>query len=261
VNDLAVSGAIPLYLSAGFIIEEGFSIEQLDQIAGSMAMEAKKAGVTIVAGDTKVVKRGQCDKLFINTAGVGRIVKERMHLYKAASIKAGDKILVTGNLGDHAIAVLAAREDLSLDEEILSDAAALNSLTEQAMQKPEQVCQMRDITRGGLATVLNEVCDRKDFGMHICEDKLPVRRSVRSICELYGFDPLYLANEGKIMMIVKEGAEDEILSRIRKHDKAKEAVIIGEITSDHPGKVTLRSSIGGLRNIDVLSGEMLPRIC
>jgi hydrogenase expression/formation protein HypE len=261
VNDLCVTGAKPLYLSAGFIIEEGFSIKDLDKIARSMAEEAKAADVQVVTGDTKVVKKGQCDKIFINTSGIGVITPDRLHLKDGSTITPGDKIIVTGNLGDHAIAILSARENLKLDEEIVTDATPLNSLTEKILKKPEDIRFMRDITRGGLATILVESCEKKKFGIQVNEKAIPVRQSVQSVCELYGFDPMYLANEGKIMLIIKAGAEESVISRIRKDGNGQEAAIIGEITETNLGKAVMISSIGGKRMIDMLSGEMLPRIC
>jgi hydrogenase expression/formation protein HypE len=261
VNDLCVAGAKPLYLSAGFIIEEGFSITDLKKIAVSMAEEASAAGIQIVTGDTKVVKKGQCDKIFINTSGIGVISPDRLHLKDSDTITPGDKIIISGTIGDHAIAILSARENLKLDEEIVSDATPLNSLTEKILENPKDIKFMRDITRGGLATILVETCERKKFGIQIDEKTLPVHQSVQSVCDLYGFDPMYLANEGKIMIIVKSGTEESILSRIRKDTYGQEAAIIGEITRTNPGKAVMISSIGGKRMIDMLSGEMLPRIC
>jgi hydrogenase expression/formation protein HypE len=261
VNDLSVSGAIPKYLTAGFIIEEGFNVNELHRIAKSMANEAKMAGVAIIAGDTKVVRHGQCDKLFINTSGLGIMPDNRCHISTGNTITPGDKILVTGTLGDHTIAILSAREKLSLDENIQSDVAPLNGLTESILSIPENIRFMRDITRGGLATILVESCQNKTFGVQIYEDSLPVKKAVRAVCELYGFDPIYLANEGKIMIIVKEGQEIKILKQLRKHPLGANAQLIGEITSEHPGRVVMESTIGGGRVIEMLSGEMLPRIC
>ena len=261
VNDLSVTGAIPKYLSAGFIIEEGFSISELDKIAASMAKEAKYAKVEIVTGDTKVVRRGQCDKLFINTSGIGVVPANRKHLKNQESIKTGDKIIVTGYLGDHAIAILAARENLSLDEQIVSDAVPLTGMIEEVLKNPEDIKFMRDITRGGLATVLVETCKKKNFGILIKEKDLPIRQSVKAVCELYGFDPIYLANEGKIVMVVKADIAETILQILKKHKYGNNASIIGEIDNEHPGKVVMQSSIGGKRMVDMLSGEMLPRIC
>jgi hydrogenase expression/formation protein HypE len=261
VNDLSVAGADPRYLSAGFIIEEGFPLADLEKIVRSMAVEAAGAGVKIVTGDTKVVKKGQCDKIFINTSGIGLVPEDRYHLKDGACIEPGDKIVVSGTLGDHAIAILSARENLRLDEAILSDAAPLNHLTSKILKTASSIRFMRDITRGGLASVLAEVCEGKPFGMHLEENSIPVRRSVLSICELYGFDPLHLANEGKIMIIVKQGEEDQILKILRQDPLGSEACIIGEITGKNEGKVLMTSSIGGTRIIDMLNGEMLPRIC
>ncbi len=260
-NDLCVSGAIPKYLSAGFILEEGFPIEDLEKIAASMAKEAKNAGILIVTGDTKVVKRGQCDKVFINTSGIGLVPKNRMHLKNQENIKAGDKIIVTGSLGDHAIAILSARENLSLDEEILSDAAPLTSMIEEVLLHPQDVRFMRDITRGGLATVLVETCKKRAYGILIRERDIPLKQSVRAVCELYGFDPVYLANEGKIMMVVKADKAQKILQTLKQHKFGKHAAIAGEVSSEHPGKVVMESAVGGKRIVDMLSGEMLPRIC
>jgi hydrogenase expression/formation protein HypE len=261
VNDLCVSGAIPKYLTAGFIIEEGFKITELKQIAKSMANEAKNAGVAIIAGDTKVVKRGQCDKLFINTSGIGILSENCSHIHRGNTIAPGDKILVSGTLGDHAIAILSARENLTLDEKIESDVAPLNLLTEKILYMPENIRFMRDITRGGLATILVESCQKKSFGILIYEDRLPVKQGVKAVCELYGFDPLYLANEGKIMLIAKKGQEEIILDKLQKDPLGTDARVIGEVTSDHPGRVIMESVIGGKRIIEMLSGEMLPRIC
>lgn len=261
VNDLCVSGATPKYLSCGFIIEEGFPIQDLEKIVESMANEAKLAGVAIVTGDTKVVKRGQADKLFINTSGIGILPAGTEHLNQQKNIESGDKIIVSGNLGDHAMAVLSAREKLQLDEPILSDVAPLNELCSKALKNPDSIKSMRDITRGGLATVLVEICEGSNFGISIYEKKLPVKQSVRSICDLYGFDPLYLANEGKIMFVIRGGNEEEILECLKTDQHGCNAVIVGEVVKNHPGKVSMRSSIGGTRMIDMLSGEMLPRIC
>ncbi|MBN1596849.1 MAG: hydrogenase expression/formation protein HypE [Bacteroidales bacterium] len=261
VNDLCVSGAIPKFLSAGFIIEEGFSLINLEKIVASMAREAKKAGVEIVTGDTKVVRRGQVDKIFINTSGIGIIPEDRFHLSEKLDPAPGDKIIITGTLGDHSIAILSAREKIPLDEIILSDAEPLTDLVNNVLRKPEEVLFMRDITRGGLATVLVEICENLKFGIEIKEADIPVFQSVKSVCELYGFDPLYLANEGKIVMIVKTGSEQRILDRIKSYDPGNRAAIIGEITIEHPSKVVIKSIIGGRRVVDMLSGEMLPRIC
>jgi hydrogenase expression/formation protein HypE len=261
VNDLCVSGAIPKFLTAGFILEEGLSIDDLEKIVVSMANEAKIAGIQIVAGDTKVVKRGQCDKLFINTSGIGILPANRQHLANTMAIIPGDKILVSGSLGDHAIAILAAREKLTVGGAICSDAYPLNNLTEKVLEHPEDIRFMRDITRGGLATVLAECAESMQSGIMIYENELPIKTAVRSVCEIYGFDPLYLANEGKIMLVVKGGQEEKILRILHADSKGLDARIIGEVTNVNPGQVIIESMVGGRRIVDMLNGEMLPRIC
>jgi hydrogenase expression/formation protein HypE len=261
VNDLCVTGATPRYMSAGFILEEGFAIDQLVRIVESMANEAHKAGILIVTGDTKVVKKGQCDKIFINTSGIGYMNPDRVHISSGSTIKPGDKIILTGSLGDHAISIMTARENLTLEEEIISDAASMNLLTEEILKVPEEIHFMRDITRGGLGTILAEICDKRSFGLEINENNLMVKRSVKAVCELYGFDPLYLANEGKILIIVNKISAEKIVKELKKNSLGENAQIIGEITDEHPGRALMKSIIGGKRIIDMLSGEMLPRIC
>ncbi len=261
VNDLCVTGAIPKFISAGFIIEEGFAIEQLIKIVESMAREAKRSGVEIVTGDTKVVKKGQCDKIFINTSGIGYLDPDRVSLSTRSLIKNGDKVIVTGTLGDHSIAVLSAREHLTLEQNIISDAAPLNMLVESILKEPGTVHFMRDITRGGLATVLNETCEKMNFGIEIDEKMIPVQRSIQAVCDLYGFDPVYLANEGKLMIIAGKSSANKILNIIRQDKHGKNAAIIGEIVNSNPGIVVMKTQIGGKRIIDMLTGEMLPRIC
>ncbi len=261
VNDLAVSGAQAQFLSCGFIIEEGFLLEDLEKIVASMAAEAQKAGVKIVTGDTKVVNRGKCDKVFINTAGIGFLPKSRHHISFADTIMPGDKIIVNGSIGDHGIAILAAREALSFRTDIVSDCAPLNGLIEQVLQEPSAIRFMRDATRGGLATVLCELASEKNLGIDIDEARIPVKEIVKGACEVFGFDPLYLANEGKVVMVVDGNMADDILTEMRKHPLGKEAVIIGEIVAGHPKKVLLETAIGGRRILDMLAGEMLPRIC
>ena len=259
VNDISVSFALPLYLSAGFVIEEGFPMETLKQITASMAETAKRAGVRIVTGDTKVVEKGGADGIFINTAGMG-IVQE--NLLPDAPITAGDKIIVNGTLGDHGIAVLSAREELPMESEIISDSAPLNNLIFPVLEKfPGKVRFMRDATRGGFATVLNEICEDKTFGVAVDEPTIPIREDVSSICEMLGFDPLYLANEGKAVFIVDGNYADEIVKYMKENPLGKDAAITGEITADHPGRVVLKTVIGGGRILDVLIGDQLPRIC
>jgi hydrogenase expression/formation protein HypE len=202
INDLSVSGAKPLFLSSGFIIEEGFPIADLEKIVQSMAEEARKTGVQIITGDTKVVKKGQCDKIFINTAGIGLIEKKHAGISKGTSIKPGDLIIVNGYLGDHEIAILAAREHLQFEEPVISDVASLNQLITSLLEAGIEIRFMRDITRGGIATILSEISGLMHVGMLIDEQSIPVREQVTGICEVYGFNPLYLANEGKVLMIV-----------------------------------------------------------
>jgi hydrogenase expression/formation protein HypE len=262
VNDLLVSGAVPQYLSAGFIIEEGLPIDTLELIVKSMAKEARNANVEIITGDTKVVKKGQCDKLFINTAGIGKSMELASHLWARPDYKPGDKIIVSGNLGDHAITILAARNNIKFEQEVISDVASLNNLIIPLLEDySASVKFMRDITRGGLATILNEVTENKPFGIELIEADLPIRNEVMGICEIFGYDPLYLANEGKIMLIVEENAANAVLEKMRSIELGKNAAIVGNITKIGAGRVSQQSVIGGSRIVDMLSGEMLPRIC
>ncbi len=261
VNDLAVSGAKPLYLSCGFIIEEGFPISDLESIVKTMAEEATKAGVKIATGDTKVVNKGKCDKIFINTAGIGLLGPERKNISFGKNIAPGDKIIVNGSIGDHGIAILAARESLSFQADIQSDCAALNGLIESCLELSSGIKFMRDATRGGIATVLCELAENKDLGIIMNETSIPVSELVKGTCEVFGFDPLYLANEGKVVMVVSKKDATKVLEKMQKHPFGQEAQIVGEIVADHPGKVLLQTEIGGRRIIDMLAGEMLPRIC
>jgi len=261
VNDLAVSGAEPLYLSCGFIVEEGLPLADLEKIVQSMAAEAAAAGVLIITGDTKVVNRGKCDKLFINTAGIGRLPADRCHIGFGNTITSGDQIIVSGCMGDHGIAILAAREDLSFRSQAVSDCASLNGLIATVLDRPADIRFMRDATRGGLATVLCELAERHETGIRISEEKIPVKELVKGACEVFGFDPLYLANEGKVVMVVAEDAAQDVLQKLRAHSLGAEAAIIGSVTADNPGKVLMDTAVGGTRLLDMLAGEMLPRIC
>lgn len=259
VNDLAVSGAKPAFLSAGFVIEEGLPIEILEKIIASMKETARQAGVQVVTGDTKVVERGGADKIFINTSGIGFLDES---LFPDNPIAAGDKIIVNGTLGDHGIAVLSAREDLPLESDIKSDTAPLNTLIFPLLEKfPGKVKFMRDATRGGFATVLNEICGKKYFGISILEKQVPVRDDVRAVCELLGFDPLYLANEGKAVFIVDPRYAEEMKTFLSSLPLGQNAAITGEVTGEHPGRVVLKTGIGGGRILDLLIGDQLPRIC
>jgi hydrogenase expression/formation protein HypE len=261
VNDLAVSGATPLYLSAGFIIEEGFPFQDLETIVRSMAAEAKKAGVVIVTGDTKVVNRGKCDKIFINTAGIGKIAKQHLHIGEGSRIKAGDKIIINGSVGDHGMAVLSARKELNIQSDIQSDCASLNGLIHEILTVSDGIKFMRDATRGGLATVLAELAEKKNFGITLEESQLLVSQKVKAFCELLGFDPLYVANEGKVVIIVDPDAAEKVIRVMVDHEFGKDARIIGEITGSYAGKAFINTGIGGKRILDMLAGEQLPRIC
>ncbi|MFP4470963.1 MAG: hydrogenase expression/formation protein HypE [Bacteroidales bacterium] len=261
VNDLAVSGAKPLYLSCGFIIEEGFPLDDLERIVASMAGEAHKAGVQIVTGDTKVVNRGKCDKVFINTAGIGVLDEEKRDISFAKNVKAGDRIVINGSIGDHGIAILAARESLSFRSEIRSDCASLNGLIEVMLHTAPVIRFMRDATRGGAATVLSELAAVSGLGVEVDEATLPVKEIVSGTCEVFGFDPLYLANEGKVIAVVPNEDAGRLVEAMQNHPLGSEAAVIGEVVETHPGKVLMQTAIGGHRIIDMLAGEMLPRIC
>jgi len=259
VNDVSMCGAIPKYISVGLIIEEGLSIKDFKLILESMAGAAKKAGVKIVTGDTKVVPRGKADKIFINTSGVGQILPGVD--VSGANAKPGDKIIVSGTIADHGITVLSSREGLKFDSDIKTDSAPLNKMVQSLIQSDCKINVLRDPTRGGLGTTLNEIASQSGVGMKIDESSLPVRGSVQGICELLGFDPLYIANEGKLIAFVPEEDAEKALEIIQKDEFGKDAVIIGEVTKADPGKVFLNTLIGGSRIIDMLTGEQLPRIC
>lgn len=260
VNDLAVSGSEPLYISVSFIIEEGFPISELEIIVESLAAEAKKAGVLIVTGDTKVVNKGKCDKLFINTAGIGRMRKEDRLISKAEDIQPGDVIIINGTIGDHGMAVMNARESFNFKTTVESDCASLNHMIRQMLDK-SAVKFMRDPTRGGVATVLNELVEKIQLGIEIDETSLPINKGVQAMCELLGFDPLHIANEGKVVIVASENEAESILNALQNHELGKRSAIIGRVVSDHPGRVVLRNETGGRRIIDSLSGDLLPRIC
>ncbi len=260
VNDLAVSGSEPLYISVSFIIEEGFPISELEIIVESLAAEAKKAGVLIVTGDTKVVNKGKCDKLFINTAGIGRMRKEDRLISKAEDIKPGDVIIINGTIGDHGMAVMNARESFNFKTTVESDCASLNHMIRQMLDK-SAVKFMRDPTRGGVATVLNELVEKIQLGIEIDETSLPINKGVQAMCELLGFDPLHIANEGKVVIVASENEAESILKSLQNHELGKRSTIIGRVVSDHPGRVVLKNETGGRRIVDSLSGDLLPRIC
>lgn len=260
VNDLAVMGARPLFLTAGFILEEGLRLDTLERVVVAMARTAREAGVEIVTGDTKVVERGAADGLFINTAGVG-VVPPGIDL-GPHRIAPGDVLLVNGPLGDHGIAVMIQREGLHFGSALESDTAPLNGLIAALLAAlPEQVHWMRDATRGGLATVLNEWAETAATGIALSESAIPVREEVRAACEFLGLDPLYAANEGKVLVAVAETAADHALALMREHPLGAQAAIIGRVTDAHPGRVVLETPYGARRILQMLTGAQLPRIC
>ncbi|MFO1058030.1 MAG: hydrogenase expression/formation protein HypE [Dongiaceae bacterium] len=259
INDLAVSGARPLYLTCAAIIEEGFPLAELRRVVRSMAETARAAGVAIVAGDTKVVGRGACDKLFINTAGIGT-VPAGLRL-GPAEIRPGDVVLVNGLLGDHGATILNARGDLALTTPIESDCAALHELIAGLLAAAPATRFLRDATRGGLAAVVNEVAEAAALGIALEETAVPIRDEVRGFCEILGLDPLYLANEGRIVAIVPEAEAAAALAALRAHPLGAAAAAIGRVTAERPGRVTMRTVLGGERVVDMLVGEQLPRIC
>ncbi len=261
VNDLAVSGAVPRYISASFIIEEGFPLQDLTLIVDSMAEEARAAGIRIVAGDTKVVEKGKCDKLFITTSGTAILDPVNDHISTGRKVRPGDKLIINGSLGNHAIAVLVARNQLSLKSPVISDCASLNQLIRNVLDKVKSVHFMRDITRGGLATILNELSSITGNGIEIDEASIPVDEPVRGLCEMLGFDPLYLANEGKILWVVGEEDHKELLNIARSHPLGTGSAVIGEIVTGKSKGVILNTSVGGKRILNMLSGMQIPRIC
>ena len=259
VNDLAVGGAKPLYLSCAVIVEEGTSVDLLRRVARSMAEAAGNAGVRIVTGDTKVVQRGACDKLFVTTTGIG-MIREGIALSVDAA-RPGDAVLVNGLLGDHGAAILCARGDMALDSLIESDCACLHGLIETLLMAAPGVRFVRDATRGGLATVLNEIAEASQVSIEIDEAATPIREQVKAFCEILGLDPLYLANEGKIVVIVPPAQVDAALAAMRAHPLGEAAGIIGRVGQDEAGRVTMRTVFGGRRIVDMLVGEQVPRIC
>lgn len=259
VNDLAMKGARPLYLSAAFVIEEGFPYSDLERIINSMVEASKEAGVQIVTGDTKVVEKGNADGLFINTAGVG-VIPEGVEI-SARNAKAGDVVIISGSIGDHGIAVLSEREGLSFHTQIESDVAPLNGLVEALLEVTQEVHVLRDPTRGGLATTLNEIAEASAVSIEIDEAAVPLKDEVLGACEMLGFDPFQVANEGKMVAVLPEKWGARALEALRKHPYGKEAALIGRVKERPRGKVILRTEIGTNRLLDMLMGEQLPRIC
>jgi len=261
INDLAVGGAVPEYLSAAFILEEGFAMADLRRIADSMAAAAAKAGVTIVTGDTKVVERGKGDGVYINTAGIGRL-REGVRL-SASSAQAGDAVILSGSIGDHGIAILSEREGLELETDVDSDSAALHTLVDAmfAASPAGALRCMRDPTRGGVASTLNEIAEQSAVGIEIDERTLVIHNAVRGACELLGLDPLYVANEGKLVAVVARESAAAVVEAMRRHPLGGDAAIVGRVTGAHAGMVTMRTAFGTSRIVDMLAGDQLPRIC
>ena len=259
VNDLAMCGAVPLYLSVGLIIEEGFSMTDLEIILNGMRIAAKKAKVKVVTGDTKVVPKGAVDKIFINSSGIG-LIPEHVNV-SGHNARPGDKVLLSGSIADHGITVLTQREGMNFDSPIVSDTAPLNHMVKRMLLACEDIHVLRDPTRGGVGTALNEIAISSKVGIRIYENKIPVKDEVSGICELLGFDPLYIANEGKLLAFIEADSADEVLKTMRKDEFGKDACIIGEVISDNPGNVFMQTRIGGTRIVDMLTGEQLPRIC
>ena len=259
VNDLSMNGARPLYLSLSAIIEEGLPLEELERIIQSIKIAAEEAEVSIITGDTKVVNQGQADKLFINTSGIG-VIPLGVDI-SGANAKAGDKVILSGTIGDHGIAIMSQREGLRFSMTLESDCAPLNKLVSQMLEASPRIHCLRDPTRGGLATTLNEFAKQSHVGIKVEEDKIPVKEEVKAACELLGFDPIYVANEGKLVAIVDPRDTDKVLAQMKQNGYGRDAAIIGEVTSDHPGRVIMKTKLGPSRIVDMLSGELLPRIC
>ena len=259
VNDLAMCGARPLYLSVGFILEEGMPMNDFWRVVQSMREAAAEAGVQLVTGDTKVVDRGKADKIFINTAGIG-IVREGVNIHPARA-RVGDKVIISGPIAVHGIAIMSVREGLEFETEIASDTAALHGLTGEILDACKDVHVLRDPTRGGVTSALSEIAQSARVGIILNEAAIPISEEVKGACEILGLDPLYVANEGKLLALVSASEADAALAAMRDHSLGKEAAVIGEVTADHPGFVVMKTRVGGTRVVDMLSGEQLPRIC
>jgi hydrogenase expression/formation protein HypE len=259
VNDLAVCGARPLYLSAGFILEEGFPVADLRRIAGSMAAAAAAAGVQIVTGDTKVVERGKADGCYLNTAGVGLLSRELT--LSATAVRPGDAIVVSGPIGEHGVTIMLARGELDIEADLVSDTAPLHDLVAAFLDAVPGVRVLRDATRGGVATILNEIAQEAQVAIVVDELEIPVHPAVTGACELLGIDPLYVACEGRFVAVVDGGSADAVIEALRGHPLGAGAAVVGYVTADPPGLVLLKTTFGGTRIIDMLVGDPLPRIC
>jgi hydrogenase expression/formation protein HypE len=258
INDLAMRGARPIFLSAGFILEEGLPMETLGNIVTAMAQACRRTGVKITTGDTKVVQKGHGDGIYINTSGIG-VIPSGVEI-GPANAHPGDALLLSGTIGDHGIAIMSVREGLAFQTEIQSDTAPLHGLVETMVAAGKVHC-LRDATRGGLAAVLNELAGASRVGIEFDERKVPLRPEVNAACEMLGLDPFYVANEGKLVAIVPAESAEQVLEAMRRHENGREAAIIGSVVERHPGLVTAKTSIGGMRVVDVPAGELLPRIC
>lgn len=259
VNDLCMCGATPQYLSMGLIIEDGFPLSDLEKILADIRNAAKRAGVMIVTGDTKVVPKGAADKIFINTSGIG-LIPEGVTI-SGERARVGDAVILSGTIADHGMAVLAQREGLSFESPVKSDSAPLNHLVKRMLASSKDIHALRDPTRGGLGTTLNEIAEASGVGILIREELVSLKRETAAICELLGFDPLYVANEGKLIAFVPSIIADKVLEEMKKDELGKDACIIGEVVADHPGRVIMETRIGGKRIVDMPAGEQLPRIC
>jgi len=259
VNDIAMCGASPLFLSVGLILEEGFPVSDLERIIGSMSTAAEKAGVTVVTGDTKVVPKGAVDKIFINTSGVG-LIPEGIEI-SSSKAETGDKIILSGTIADHGMTILIQREGMGFESSIISDTAPLNQMVSGMLSACSSIHVLRDPTRGGVGTALNEISGQSNVGINIYEDKIPVSSEVAGLCELLGFDPLYVANEGKLIAFVPHEHADKVLAKMKETIPGRDACIIGEVVESNTSKVFMKTRIGGTRIIDTLTGEQLPRIC
>lgn len=259
VNDLSMQGAVPLYLTLGLILEEGLPMSDLERIIDSVADACRESGVRIVAGDTKVVPKGNLDKIFINTAGIG-LIPDGVDV-SIRNARAGDVLLINGDIGNHGIALLAKREGLAFKSTLISDSSPLNSLVSAILNTSSDVHVLRDPTRGGVATALNEIATTSSVGITVYEEALPVNKEVRSASDMLGLDPLYIANEGKCLVFTAEKDAQKVLRQMKSHKYGREAAIIGEVTSENPGKVLMKTTVGGTRILSMLTGDQLPRIC
>lgn len=259
VNDVAMNGAVPLYLSVGFVLEEGFPMESLERIVASMEKAAREAGVQIVTGDTKVVEKGAVDGIYINTAGIGQII-DGIEI-SGMNARPNQDIILNGYLGEHSLAVMGERHGLEFPESVVSDCAPLNGLVAELLAAVPQIKVLRDPTRGGLATTLNEIASQSQVGILLDESRIPVSTAVQAACDILGFDPLYMANEGKMLVFVDKEYTGEVLRIMHQHAYGREGRVIGEVVEKSPGKVGLRTQIGGIRLLDMLIGDQLPRIC